>query len=89
VTIKLAVTVVLTGAVLFVLLPGLGRAAGAAVAPGRHALTDAERLRFAIAPAAASTLLGLNVALAVYKPGWRVRPRARAEAHGRRGPRAG
>lgn len=72
VAIKLAITAALTAVVLFVLLPGLAHAASAAIGAAPP-LTDAQRLRIAIAPAVASTLLVLNVVLAVYKPGWRLR----------------
>lgn len=76
VTIKLAVTATLTALVLFVVRPGLGRAADAAssVAP-QALLTEAQRLLFVITPSVALTLLLLNAALAIAKPGWRV-PRA-------------
>ncbi|HEU4630989.1 MAG TPA: hypothetical protein VFS08_14660 [Gemmatimonadaceae bacterium] len=74
VAIKLAITTALTAVVLLVLVPALGRAADAATLPAAHALTGAARLRLAVAPAAASALLALNVALAVYKPRWRLRP---------------
>ncbi len=70
VTIKLAITVVLTAAVLFVLVPRLG---AAAAAPAMEASTDPQRLPLVIAPVVASTLLVLSVVLAIFKPGWRLR----------------
>jgi hypothetical protein len=68
VTLKLAVTFGLTVLVLLVLLPALGRAAGASSMLAPEMLPDAMRTRLAIAPAAASALLAMNIALAVYKP---------------------
>jgi hypothetical protein len=73
VTIKLAITAALTGVVLFVLVPRLGAAADAVTALPPHLLTSGERLPLVIAPAIASTLLALNVVLAIFKPGWRLR----------------
>jgi len=72
VTIKLALTTILTGIILFVLVPGLGARADDANAA--RAFTAAERLPLAVAPAAGVTLLILIVVLAVYKPPWRLRP---------------
>jgi hypothetical protein len=79
VTIKLAITAVLTGVVLFVLVPRLGAAADAAAEPSPHLLTIGERLPFVIAPAVASALLLLMVVLAIFKPGWRLRFRTSGE----------
>ena len=76
VTIKLALTAVLTGVVLFVLVPRLGAAAAAVTGPAPGLLTIGERLPLVVAPAVASTLLALNVVLAIFKPGWRLRFRA-------------
>ena len=73
VTIKLAITTVLTTVVLIVLIPRLHAAADTVIAPASHILTSAERLPLAIAPAIASTLLLLAVVLAIFKPGWRLR----------------
>lgn len=67
VTLKLAITLVLTLLVLTVLVPRLGAAAA------DPSFTTAERLPLAVAPALATVFLIVNVALAVYKPGWRVR----------------
>ena len=71
VTIKLALTAILTGIILFV--PGLGARADAANAA--RAFTADERLPLAVAPAAGVALLILMVVLAVYKPPWRLRSR--------------
>lgn len=75
VTIKLALTAILTVVVLFVLVPRLGVAASAAIALDPRPFTDAERLPLVVAPAAGVTLLILMVVLAIYKPGWRLRSR--------------
>jgi hypothetical protein len=83
VTIKLAITTVLTGVVLFVLVPRLGAAADAVTGPAPRVLTGAERLPLAIAPALASALLLLMVVLAIFKPGWRLRFRRSGEAASR------
>jgi hypothetical protein len=81
VTIKLVLTAILTGVILFVLVPRLGVAADAATALDPRPFTDAERLPLLIAPAAGVTLLMLIVVLAIYKPGWRLRshPKRRHE----------
>jgi uncharacterized protein YbjT (DUF2867 family) len=73
VTIKLALTAILTGIILFVLVPGLDARADAANAA--REFTAAERLPLAVAPAAGVALLILMVVLAVYKPPWRLRSR--------------
>jgi hypothetical protein len=70
VTIKLAIVVVLTGAVLFVLVPALGATADAVTGPTPRLLGAGERLPLLIAPATASTLLAVALALAIFKPGW-------------------
>ena len=75
VTSKLALTAVLTGVVLFVLVPRLGAAAAAVTGPAPRVLASGERLPLVVAPAVASTLLVLNVVLAIFKPGWRLRSR--------------
>jgi hypothetical protein len=75
VTIKLALTAILTGVILFVLVPRLGVSADAATALDPRPFTDAERLPLLVAPAAGVTLLILIVVLAIYKPGWRLRSR--------------
>jgi uncharacterized membrane protein len=75
VTIKLALTAILTGVILFVLVPKLGVAADAAAALNSRPFTDAERLPLVVAPAAGDTFLILIVGLAIYKPPWRLRYR--------------
>jgi hypothetical protein len=70
---KLAITVALTIVVLVVLVPRLGAAADAAASPAPQAMTTTERVPLMLAPALGSSLLALNVALAVYKPRWRLR----------------
>jgi hypothetical protein len=80
VTAKLTITAVLSGAVLFVLIPRLGAAATAVSTPAATPLATSERLPLVIAPAVASTLLLLMVALAIYKPGGRLRARVTSEA---------
>lgn len=80
VTIKLAITTMLTGVVLFVLVPRLAVAAEVVSGPAQRLLTNTERLPLAIAPALASALLLLMVALAIFKPLWRLRFRAKDEA---------
>jgi hypothetical protein len=71
--IKLAITSALTGVVLLVLVPRLGSAADAATSLTPQTFGTAERVPLVLAPAVASTLLALNVALAIYKPRWRLR----------------
>lgn len=71
VTLKLAITLVLTLVVFTVLVPRLGSAA--AVASAHGAFDTAQRAPLVLAPALATLFLVLNVALAVYKPQWRLR----------------
>ena len=73
VTIKLAIVMVLTAAVLFVLVPALGATADA-VTGATPQLSARQRLPLLIAPAVASALLAVAVALAVFKPSWRLWP---------------
>lgn len=73
VTIKLAIVVVLTGAVLFVLVPALGVTADAVSGPTPRPLGVTQRLPLVVAPAIASTLLAVALLLAIFKPGWRLR----------------
>jgi hypothetical protein len=68
VTIKLALTVVLTGMALFLLTPRLGALADAATAVADAELPFAARLPLALAVTVAGVLLVSNVVLAVYKP---------------------
>ena len=75
VTIKLALTAILTAVILFVLVPRLGVAADAATALNPRPFTEAERLPLVVAPAAGVTFLILIVGLASYKPPWRLRYR--------------
>ncbi len=80
VAIKLAITALLTILVLLVLVPRLG-AAAQAVELGAG-LTDADRLQLIVAPMIGSTLLITTVALAVFKPPWRLRRRKHTEELG-------
>jgi hypothetical protein len=73
VTIKLAITATLVVVLLSVLLPALQDAADTATAGGE--LADADRGPLVAGPVVAVTLLALNVVLAVFKPGWRLRAR--------------
>lgn len=75
VLIKLAITAVLTVVVLLVLVPRLGMAAAAVTASASGPLPTSTRVPLVVAPAIASTLLALNVVLAVFKPGRRLRSR--------------
>ena len=70
VTIKLAITAVLTVLVLVVVLPKLGSAADDATAS--RILTQSKKTLLEIIPIVASTLLLVNVILAVTKPRWRL-----------------
>jgi hypothetical protein len=72
VAIKLAIVLLLTGAVLFVLVPGLAATSGAVMAPSAQPLAAAARVPLAIAPMAASTLLAIALVLAIFKPNWRI-----------------
>jgi hypothetical protein len=80
VTIKLAITAVLTAAVVFVVVPRLDAVATAVTGQAPSLLTSGERLPLVIAPAVASTLLVVNVVLAIFKPGWRLRARPTDQA---------
>ena len=80
VTIKLAIVAVLTGAVLSVLVPALGATADAVTGPTPRLLGAGARLPLLIAPATASTLLLIALALAIFKPGWRLRSSGTAGA---------
>jgi hypothetical protein len=66
VTLKLAITLVLTVVAVTVLVPRLGSAAATAAAHG--SFDAAQRVPLALAPALATLFLVLNVGLAVYKP---------------------
>ncbi|MFR9779960.1 hypothetical protein ACL02O_28375 [Micromonospora sp. MS34] len=71
VTVKLAVTAILTVLVFAALIPGLTRMADKAVTG--TAITSSEHLRFILIPAAGAAVLALNIALGVIKPGGRAR----------------
>jgi hypothetical protein len=75
VALKLAITLVMTIVLMTVLVPRLGTAAATVAAYGT--VGAAERLSLAIAPGVAGLFLIVNVALAVYKPRWRLRQGAR------------
>jgi hypothetical protein len=83
VTIKLAIVVVLTGAVLFVLVPSLSATAAMVSGSAPQPLSTGQRLPLLLAPAAASTLLAIALLLAVFKPGWRLRAGAGRVVEGR------
>lgn len=84
VTIKLTIVLVLTGAVLFVLVPSLGATAALVSGAGAQPLSPGQRLPLLLAPAAASSLLVIALLLAIFKPGWRLRTQAgRLAAEGR------
>lgn len=70
VTIKLAITGLLTAVLLFVLVPGLESAAAAAIGQPGRSIAGVPLL---IGPAAASALLLIALALSVFKPRWRLR----------------
>jgi hypothetical protein len=80
VTIKLVIVTVLTGVVLFVLVPALGVMADAVTRLAPRPLGAGERLPLLIAPATASVLLVVALALAIFKPGWRLRSSGTAGA---------
>jgi hypothetical protein len=84
VTIKLAIVVALTGAVLLVLLPALGATADAVTGPTAQPLATGRRVPLVVAPAVASTLLLAALALAVVKPAWRLRSGTGREITARR-----
>jgi hypothetical protein len=79
VTIKLAITTVLTGIVLFVLVPRLGMVAALVTAADSGPLPEGSRVLLVIAPVLASLFLLLNVGLAIFKPGRRLRARTAGE----------
>jgi hypothetical protein len=78
VTVKLGITVLLTGVLLLVLVPAVSRAADIATGPGPQLLTEGQRRRLVVGPAVAAALLTLNVALGIYKPGGRRHSAGRA-----------
>lgn len=76
VMIKLAVTSILTLLVLFVLIPRLGMVAALVTQSDAGPLPIGQRVLLVIAPVLASSLLLLNVGLAMFKPGRRLRAHA-------------
>jgi hypothetical protein len=73
VTVKGAITLILTGLLLTALVPGLGRAADAATGATPQPVTHVQQLLYTLAPAGAALLLTVNVALGMYKPHLRQR----------------
>jgi hypothetical protein len=79
VMIKLAITSVFTALVLFVLVPRLGMVAASVTVSDAGPLPIGQRVLLVLAPTLASSLLLLNVVLAIFKPGWRLRVRSIGE----------
>jgi hypothetical protein len=79
--IKFATTLALTAVVLLVLVPRLGVAAGAP-----ETVLASQRALLLLGPAIASSLLVLNVGLAIYKPRWRLRKAVRPAPGGASAP---
>lgn len=77
VAIKFAINASLTGLVLVALTPRLG-ALATAIETGKQ-LAANERQQLVIAPLVGSTLLVVALALAVFKPSWRLRSSRRAD----------
>ena len=77
VAIKLTITLLLTGLLAFVLLPALA-AAAEATASGAGP-SESRRLLLTLGPIASSSLLLTNIALAVFKPKWRLMRATRPE----------
>jgi hypothetical protein len=71
VTVKLTLAAALAAAALALLVPRLGHAAAAAVGSSPLGMPRGDRVVAVAAPAAALLLLGINVALGVFKPGRR------------------
>lgn len=71
-TAKLVITIVLAAVAVFVVVPGLGRAAEAATTPSAS-VTGAQQLTSVVTPAIALGLFLLTVGLGVFKPGRRRR----------------
>jgi len=78
VTIKLAITVLFVPVVLFILVPRLGTLASTVTTSASGALPIGQRVPLVLVPALASSLLVLNVLLAIFKPGGRRKARATA-----------
>jgi hypothetical protein len=68
VTIKGGVTVMMTGLLVFLLIPSLDRAAALATGDAAGTLTHGQQTLYAVVPAAGAVLLTLNVVLGVVKP---------------------
>jgi hypothetical protein len=77
VTLKLSITLVLTGLVLFVVVPRLSGAADSALGAASEGLTDVQRVVFVVVFSLAVASIALMAGLAVFKPRWRVRSGAR------------
>jgi hypothetical protein len=77
VTLKLSITLVLTGLVLFVVVPRLRGAADSALGAASEGVTDAQRVVFVVVFSLAVASIALMAGLAVFKPRWRVRSGAR------------
>lgn len=75
VTAKLTISVLLAGIIAVLLLPRLTAVAAITIGPDPSTLTLPQRLPLALAPVAASVLLGVNVVLGIAKPGRHRRPR--------------
>lgn len=69
-TVKLTITLALTGLLAFVLLPALSAAAETAAAG--EAIAQSRQLMLILGPIASTSLLLTNIALAVFKPRWRL-----------------
>jgi hypothetical protein len=76
--IKLVISVALATALILVLIPSLAASADAALSG--TAFADARRVLLAVTPIVATSLLLVNVVLAVFKPGWRLRGLVAADA---------
>jgi len=73
VTIKFAITILFVPVVLFILVPRLNTLASTVTASPASPLSIGQRVPLVIAPVIASSLLVLNVFLAIFKPGVRLR----------------
>jgi hypothetical protein len=74
--VKLAITLVLTGLVLFVVVPRLGEAAESALGGASGALTDGRRVVLVVVFSLAVAAIALMAGLAVAKPRRRLRSSA-------------
>jgi hypothetical protein len=75
VALKLAITVVVTVVIVFLIYPRLAGAAGTAIGRSTQPLTDAQRSRIAFSPPIVCALLLVNVFMGIYKPRWRLKSR--------------